>query len=63
MGRGLKCKDEGFAAAQQMKRQRLQEARIAAEEASHLPELMPVWCCSQNSINSLIIALQQRYLC
>jgi len=42
MGRALKRRDDGKAAEESRKRQRLEEARIVAEAACHTPEPAPV---------------------
>ena len=43
MGRVLKRRNDGKAAEESHKRQRLEEARIAAEAACRTPEPAPVW--------------------
>jgi len=47
MGRALKRKRDAEAAEEQQKRQRLEEARIAAELACRTPEPALVWSCTR----------------
>jgi uncharacterized C2H2 Zn-finger protein len=45
MGRALKRKRDAEVTEEQQKRQRLEEARMAAEAACRTPEPAPVWSC------------------
>ena len=55
MGRALKRKRDADAAEEQQKRQRLEEARVAAEAALRTPEPAPVWSCIRHASESALM--------